>query len=282
MIACSYHNESDVLITMYDPIINIAIEATRVASTIIARALKRLELIKIAEKRPNDMVTEVDLRVEEAIIAIIRKAYPSHGILSEECGEMAGESPDHYQWIIDPIDGTRNFIHGFPHFAISIAVAYKKKIEHAVIYDPTRQELFTATRGKGAQLNNMRIRVSERKRLHESLLGTGFSFRYQHPENQIPFHIFQTLMTQCGDIRRAGAATLDLAYVACGRLDGFWEIGLKPWDMAAGALLVKEAGGIVCDLEGGENHMQSGEIMAANPAMTRQILKNIRPCLKPA
>src|SRR5690606_25377964 len=154
------------------------------------------------------------------------------------------------QWIIDPIDGTRNFIHGFPYFAISIAVAVKGKIEHGVIYDPNRQELFTATRGKGALLNDRRIRVGSRKRLEDALLGTGFAYRHSTPDAPLPPKILRPLLPICGDVRRAGAATLDLAYVACGRLDGFWEQGLKIWDMAAGALLIKEAGGIVCDLEG--------------------------------
>ena len=196
---------------MREPLINIAVEAARSAGNMIIRAMKRLDTVKIAEKGPNDIVTEVDQRVEQEIISIVRKAYPSHGFICEGSGEIEG---DDYKWIIDPIDGTRNFIHGFPHFAVSIAIMHKNKIEHGVIYDPTRQELFTATRGKGAQLNDRRIRVSERKRLEESLLGTGFAYRHKDKTNETPGKIFQSMIPLCGDVRRAGAATLDLAYVA--------------------------------------------------------------------
>lgn len=262
---------------MREPILNIAVEAARAGGNIIARALKRFDYVKVAEKRPHDLVTDVDQRVEQEIISVVHKAYPSHGFLCEEGGEISG---DDYQWIIDPIDGTRNFVHGFPHFAISIAVAYKNRIEHGVIYDPNRQELFTATRGKGAQLNDRRIRVSERKRLEDCLLGTGFAYRHKDKDNPLPAKIFQSLMPLCGDVRRAGAATLDLAYVACGRLDGFWEMGLNLWDIAAGLLLVKEAGGIVCDPYGGEDYLKTGNIVAANPAVMRQFLKTIQPQLK--
>lgn len=263
---------------MREPIINIAVEAARSAAIIITRAMKRLDTVKIAEKKPNDFVTEVDQRVEEEIISIIKKAYPSHSILGEESGEIKG---DDYQWIIDPIDGTRNFIHGFPHFAISIAVAYKNKIEHGVIYDPTRQELFTATRGKGAHLNEHRIRVSQRKQLKDCLLGTGFAYRHIDKTHILPTKILQSILPICGDIRRAGAATLDLAYVACGRLDAFWEMGLHIWDIAAGQLLVKEAGGMICDLHGGEDYLKTGNIVAANPVIMRQFLKTIKPELGP-
>ncbi|MBV9576493.1 MAG: inositol monophosphatase [Gammaproteobacteria bacterium] len=262
---------------MREPIINIAVEAARTAGNIITRALQRLDLVKIHEKQPNDYVTEVDQRVEQEIISIIRKAYPSHGILGEESGEQKG---DDYQWIIDPIDGTRNFIHGFPHFAVSIAVTYKNKIEHGVIYDPLRQELFTASRGKGAQLNERRIRVGQRKHLAECLLGTGFAYRHADKNNPIPAKILQAIMPVNGDFRRAGAATLDLAYVACGRLDGFWEMGLHIWDMAAGILLIKEAGGIVCDLHGGEDYLKTGNVVAANSMIIRQFLKTIKPQLQ--
>lgn len=262
---------------MREPIINIAVEAARSSGNIITRAMQRLDTVKIAEKHPNDFVTEVDQRVEQEIISIIKKAYPSHGILAEESGEQKG---DDYQWIIDPLDGTRNFIHGFPHFAISIAVTYKGKIEHGVIYDPVRQELFTASRGKGAQLNERRIRVSQRKLLEECLLGTGFAYRYVDKENTIPGKILQSILPICGDIRRAGAATLDLAYVACGRLDGFWEIGLQSWDIAAGILLIKEAGGMVCDPYGGEDYFKTGNVVAANPVIMRQFLKTIKPQLE--
>lgn len=262
---------------MREPILNIAVEAARAAGVIITRAMKRLDSVKIAEKQPNDFVTEVDQRVEQEIISIVRKAYPTHGFLGEESGEQEGTD---YQWIIDPLDGTRNFIHGFPHFAVSIAVKHKNIIEHGVIYDPNRQELFTASRGKGAQLNERRIRVSERKNLAECLLGTGFAYRHSDRNNPIAPRIFQSLIPITGDVRRAGAAALDLAYVACGRLDGFWELGLHIWDIAAGILLVKEAGGMVCDPHGGEDYLKTGNVVAANPTIMRQFLKTIKPQLQ--
>ena len=262
---------------MREPLVNIAIEAARSAANIIIRAMKRLDTIKIAEKKPNDFVTEVDKRAEEAIITIIKKAYPKHAILGEESGEIAGND---YQWIIDPIDGTRNFIHGFPHFAISIAVMHKNKLIHGVIYDPVRQELFTASRGKGAHLNERRIRVSTRKSLKDdALLGTGFAYRHTDINDPLPNKIWNVMHPNCGDIRRAGSASLDLAYVACGRLDGFWELGLHIWDIAAGVLLIKEAGGIVCDLDGGETYFKTGHIVSANPLILRQLLKMIKPLL---
>ncbi|OGT36353.1 MAG: inositol monophosphatase [Gammaproteobacteria bacterium RIFCSPHIGHO2_12_FULL_37_14] len=261
---------------MREPLINIAVDAARAAENIIIKAFKRLDTIKVSEKKPNDYVTEVDKRVEQEIIHIIRKAYPHHSILGEESGELKGEDND-YQWIIDPIDGTRNFIHGFPHFAISIAVAHKNKLEHGVIYDPLRQELFIASRGKGAQLNDKRMRVSPRTHLNECLLGSGFTFRHADRINSSPSRILHAMLPACGDIRRAGAATLDLAYVACGRLDGFWESGLNIWDIAAGILLVKEAGGIVSDLNGGESYLKTGDVVAANPVILRQMLKIIKP-----
>lgn len=261
---------------MREPLINIAIEAARTAGNIITRAMQRMDTVKIAEKRPNDFVTEVDRRVEQEIISIIHKAYPSHSIMGEEGGLIEG---DDYQWVIDPIDGTRNFIHGFPHFAVSIAVIHKNRIEHGVIYDPVRQELFTATRGKGAQLNERRIRVAQRKNLNECLLGTGFDCRHIGDLTTIPGKVLQSILPICGDIRQAGAATLDLAYVACGRLDGFWEFGLHIWDIAAGILLIKEAGGLVSDPHGGEDYLKTGDVVAANPALIRQFLKTIKPSL---
>ena len=261
---------------MREPIINIAVEAALAGAALIIRAMKRMDTVKIAEKSPNDFVTEVDQRVEQEIISVIKKAYPSHAIMGEESGEMAGED---YTWIIDPIDGTRNFIHGFPHFAISIAVMHKNKIEHGVIYDPLRQELFTANRGKGAQLNDRRIRIGTRKLLKDTLLATGFAYRHGDKEAALPDSIFDTILPLCGDVRRAGAATLDLAYVACGRLDGYWEKGLHLWDIAAGILLVKEAGGMVCDPQGGEDYLKSGDVVATNPVLMRQFLKTIKPAL---
>lgn len=261
---------------MREPLVNIATEAALAAGVIITRALKRLDTVKISEKRPNDFVTEIDQRVEEEIISIIRKAYPSHSILGEESGEVKG---DDFQWIIDPIDGTRNFIHGFPHFAVSIAIANKNSIQHGVIYDPVKQELFVASRGKGAFLNDRRIRVAQRKTMEEALIGTGFAYRHKDKNDPLATNILDAVLPVTNDLRRVGAATLDLAYVACGRLDAFWEIGLNIWDVAAGALLVKEAGGIICDPYGAEDYLKSGNVVAANPAIMRQFLKVIKPSI---
>jgi len=261
---------------MREPLINIAIQAARSAGNIIIRALDRLDKVQVTEKRPNDYVTEIDQKAELEIISIIRKAHPNHGIIGEEGGEISGND---YVWIIDPLDGTRNFIHGFPHFAVSIAVSYKGKIEHGVIYDPVRQELFTASRGKGAQMNDRRIRVSANKMLEDCLLGTGFPYRHSPTLIEAYTNSLQAVLPICGDVRRAGAATLDLAYVACGRLDGFWEVGLKNWDVAAGSLMIKEAGGLVCDFNGAEEYLKSGNIVAGNPKILKLLLQQIRPHL---
>lgn len=264
---------------MQNPFVNIAITAARSAGNIIIRSLDRLDKLLVSEKKPNDYVTEIDQKAEQAIIAVIRKAYPGHAILGEEGGEVSGVTGNDYTWIIDPIDGTRNFIHGFPQFAVSIAVSHKGKIEHGVIYDPVRQEIFSASRGKGAQLNDRRIRVSARKNLEECLMGTGCPARHS-PECVAAYtDSIKTMLPLCGDVRRAGAATLDLAYVAAGRLDGFWEAGLHVWDVAAGSLLIKEAGGIVCDFVGGEGYLDTGNIIAANPKLIKQLLKHLKPHL---
>jgi myo-inositol-1(or 4)-monophosphatase len=262
---------------MRNPIVNIAVRAARAAGNVIIRALDRLDTVRVTEKGPNDFVTEIDQQAEREIINIIRKAHPHHGIISEECGEIA--SNDDYTWIIDPLDGTRNFIHGFPHFAVSIAISYKGKIEHGVIYDPVRQELFTATRGRGAQLNERRIRVSKRSNLEECLLGTGFPYRHSAAHIQAYTNSLHAILPICGDVRRAGAATLDLAYLACGRLDGFWEMGLKIWDIAAATLMVKEAGGLVSDFSGGEDFLKTGNVIAGNPKILKSLLQTVNPHL---
>ena len=254
---------------MHAPLINIAIAAARAGGKIIMQAADRLSTVKIAEKKPNDFVTEIDQKVEKEIILHIKKAYPKHGIIGEEYGTQEGQVD--YQWIIDPIDGTRNFIHGFPYFAISIAIMHKNKIEHGVVYDPVRQELFTASRGKGAQLNDRRIRVGQSKHLQTSLIGIGSP----HATND-----FQKVMIACGDARRAGAAALDLAYVAAGRLDGFLEYHLRIWDIAAGILLIKEAGGLVCDSDGGESYLKTGNVVAGNAAILKQLLKVSRSAVR--
>jgi myo-inositol-1(or 4)-monophosphatase len=259
---------------MREPLVNIAIQAARAAGDIIVRAMDRPDKITVYEKSHHDFVTNVDRQVEREIMAVISKAYPQHSFLGEEGGK-AGDNDG--MWIIDPIDGTRNFIHGFPHFAVSIAYSYRNRIEHGVIYDPVRQELFTASRGKGAHLNERRIRVGSQKKLEDCLLGTGFPSHHSKAVQNTYINMLQSIVPICGDVRRAGAATLDLAYVACGRLDGFWEMGLKLWDIAAGTLLIKEAGGIVCDPEGGEHHLRTGNIVAANPAIVRQLLQTLKP-----
>lgn len=224
------------------------------------------------------MLLKLINKQKKKIISLIHKAYPQHGILGEESGETLGDNDD-YVWIIDPLDGTRNFIHGFPHFAVSIAISYRGKIEHGVIYDPVRQELFCASRGKGAQLNDRRIRVSKHKHLKECLLGTGFPYRHSAAHIAAYTQSLQALLPLSGDVRRPGAATLDLAYVAAGRLDGFWEMSLKPWDVAAGSLLIKEAGGLVCDFKGEEEYLKTGHIVAGNPKILKALLQQISPFL---
>ncbi len=261
---------------MREPIVNIAVSAARAAGNIIVRAQDRLDTIKVSQKSHNDYVTDIDQQVEQEIIKVIRKAHPNHGILGEESGESAG-SNDEYTWIIDPIDGTRNFIHGFPQFAVSIAIRRKGKIEHGVIYDPVRQELFSASKGKGARLNEHRIRVSKCSKLEESLLGTGCPGASNEEDVKAYIRTLHHLQPLCGDIRRAGAATLDLAYVAAGRLDGFWESGLKLWDLAAGTLLIKEAGGLVCDIDGSDNFLKSGNVVTGNPKILKLLLKVVQP-----
>ena len=255
------------------PTLNIAIKAARRAATVINRASTQLDIIPVQSKSPNDFVTEVDRAAEVAIIEVLRDAYPEHAILAEESG-ASGESE--YQWIIDPLDGTTNFIHGFPYYAVSIAQARNGVLEHAVVFDPTRNDLFTATKGAGAYLNDRRIRVSRRTRLSESLIGTGFPFReLDHLDAYLG--MFRDLTHKTAGIRRPGAAALDLAYVACGRMDGFWELGLRPWDMAAGALLIQEAGGLVSDLAGNSSYMESGNIVAGTPKVFAQLVAALQP-----
>jgi len=256
-----------------NPTLNIAVRAARSAGNVIIRNLGKLDTLAIHTKDRNDFVTEVDRQAEQEIIFILRKAFPGHGILAEESGVQEG---DEYQWIIDPLDGTTNFLHGFPQFAVSIALRHKGRMDQAVIYDPLRQELFTASRGAGATLNDRRIRVTKRNTLEGSLLGTGFPFKsQQHLDTYLD--MFRALFPQVAGIRRAGSAALDLAYVASGRLDGFWEIGLSIWDMAAGVLLIQESGGLSSDFSGGDSHLESGNIVAGNPKLFAEILKTIRP-----
>jgi myo-inositol-1(or 4)-monophosphatase len=255
------------------PALNIMVKAARRASQIINRASQDVEHLKITKKQQSDFVTEVDKAAEAAIIDVLREAYPEYGILAEESGLTAGTDADsEYQWIIDPLDGTTNFIHGFPQYAVSIALAHKGQLIEAVIYDTLRNEMFTASKGGGAFLNERRIRVTKCLKLEDALIGTGFPYRtFTHVDAYMG--IFKELSQRTAGIRRPGAASLDLAYVACGRLDGFWEFGLCPWDMAAGCLLISEAGGLVSDLSGGESYMKSGNLIAGTPKVFAQLLQ---------
>jgi myo-inositol-1(or 4)-monophosphatase len=253
--------------------LNIAVSAARKAGSLIARAVERADTLQVDSKGHNDFVSEVDRRAEQEIIRVIRKAHPDHAILAEESGTH-GDSDS--VWIIDPLDGTTNFLHGFPQFAVSIALRHKERLEAAVVYDPLRDELFTAVRGAGAQLNGRRIRVSKAKALEGALLGTGFPFRDQTYVSAY-LGMFKALLPRTAGIRRAGSAALDLAYVAAGRLDGFWEIGLKPWDMAGGILLIQEAGGIVGDLRGGQTFFDSGNLVTGNPKVFEALVAAIQP-----
>lgn len=258
------------------PILNIAVRAAREGGKVIVREMDRVDALDVSQKGLNDFVSEVDRRAEDAIVATIRRSHPDHAFLAEEGG--ASGSSDHV-WVIDPLDGTTNYLHGFPVFSVSIAVKYRGKVEHGVVYDPLRNELFTASRGRGAQLNNRRIRVSRRQGLEGALLGTGFPYR-DLADLDAYLAIFRELLTRTAGIRRAGSAALDLAYVACGRLDGFWEFGLKEWDMAAGTLLVQEAGGIVTGSAGGDDYLLTGNLVAGAPrvlaAMHRAIASAAR------
>ncbi len=261
-----------------NPVLTIAKRAALSAGRILLRHFDHLERLTVTTKQRSDFVSEADVQAEREIIQTLRRTYPNHGILAEESGEQPGQ--DDYQWIIDPLDGTTNFLHGIPHFAISIGFRHKNRLEAALVYDPIRQEMFVASRGESAQVNDRRIRVSGVIPMENALLGTGFPFR--HPQHQPAYlGIFNTLMGRCLEIRRTGAASLDLAYVAAGRLDGFWEIGLKPWDMAGGALLVLEAGGLVGDFAGGNDFLQSGNIVAGNPKIFKALLQDMQPHLTP-
>jgi myo-inositol-1(or 4)-monophosphatase len=251
------------------PMLNTAVKAARKAGSIINRASLDLDLVRVGNKGRSDFVTEVDHAAEHAILDILRKAYPDHAVLAEESG-ASGKSE--YTWIIDPLDGTTNFIHGFPQYAVSIALQHRGNITQAVVYDPTRNELFTASRGRGAFVNDRRLRVSRRDKLDESLIGTGFPFRsLEHLDDYV--RMFKSITEHTAGIRRPGAATLDLAYVAAGRLDGFWEIGLSPWDMAAGSLLILEAGGLVSNFDGDAGYLDDGHIVCGSPKIFPQLLR---------
>lgn len=257
------------------PTLTIAVKAARRAASIINRASMQLDLLTVQTKSPNDFVTEVDQAAEAAIIEVLRDAYPEHAILAEESGQSGPSESAEYQWIIDPLDGTTNFIHGFPQYAISIALTKNGVLDQAVIFDSTRNELFTASKGRGAFLNDRRIRVAKRTRLNEALIGTGFPFREMDNVDAY-LAMLKDLTQKTAGIRRPGAAALDLAYVACGRLDGFWEMGLQPWDMAAGVLLIQEAGGLVSDLAGEGTYLDTGNLVAGSPKIFGQLLPIIQ------
>jgi myo-inositol-1(or 4)-monophosphatase len=258
--------------------LNTAIKAARAAGKIITHGSQNLDRLTVKSKRENDFVSEIDQKAEQAIIHTLLDAYPSHAILAEESG-AAGESE--YQWVIDPLDGTTNFLHEFPQYAVSIALLHRGKLDQAVIYDPVRNDLYTASRGRGAFLNDRRIRVGKRDKLQDALIGTGFPFRdFTHLDAYLG--MFRDLVQKTAGLRRPGSAALDLAWLAAGRTDGFFEIGLNAWDIAAGCLLVIEAGGLVSDFVGEENFLKSGNIVAGSPKVFVQLLQAIQPHLTPA
>jgi myo-inositol-1(or 4)-monophosphatase len=255
------------------PMLNIAVRAARVAGTIISRGFENQSDLMTQAKGDNDYVTRIDKEAEQAIISKIKQSYPEHSFVGEEGGLVAGD--DDYKWIIDPLDGTTNFIKGIPHFAVSIALMHKGRLDQAVVFDPIRSELFTASKGAGAQLNGFRIRASKARELSQTVLATAFPFK-----NKAAFpkclESFSKIYMEAGDIRRCGSAALDLAYVACGRYDGYWESGLKPWDIAGGELLVREAGGLVTDYSGGNDPMKKGEIVAGAPKVVQALVKHLK------
>lgn len=260
-----------------EPLLNIAVNAARQAGEIIIRHMEQVDHLKITAKSNNDFFSEVDIKAEQAIISTIHKAYPEHGIIAEESGFQEGNGEA--VWIIDPLDGTSNYLHGFPFFAVSIALQVKGRIEHGVIYDPLRHECFAASRGRGARLNDRRIRVSNQTQLSAALLGTGIPTRDMGvAQRYLPG--FEALMGKCAGMRRTGSAALDLAYLACGRVDGFWELGLRPWDIAAGSLLIREAGGLISDLQGGDDFLKNGDVVAGTPKVFKSLLQTISPVMR--
>jgi myo-inositol-1(or 4)-monophosphatase len=258
------------------PMLNTAIKAARRAGSIIQRGARDLDRLTVTSKGPKDFVSEVDKAAESAIVETLLEAYPDHGILAEEGTVNAKVKNPANIWIIDPLDGTTNFLHGLPQYCVSIALQHKGVVTQGVIYDPNRNDLFTTTRGAGAYMNDRRLRVSRRIRLDEALVSTGFPFR-DGSMVEAYLGMMREMIHKAAGIRRAGAAALDLAYVAAGWYDGFWEVGLNPWDMADGTLLVTEAGGIVTDIHGDDQFMQSGTIIAATPKVLPQMLQILSP-----
>jgi myo-inositol-1(or 4)-monophosphatase len=256
------------------PMLNVAVKAARAAGAIINRAALDVESVRVSAKQTNDFVTEIDQAAEAIIIETLLTAYPGHGILAEESGSEQGAKDSEFVWIIDPLDGTTNFIHGFPVYCVSIALSVRGKIEQAVVYDPTRNDLFCATKGRGAYMNDRRIRVAKRTRLQECLISTGFPYR---PGDKLKPYLSMLgeVMTQCAGVRRPGAAALDLAYTAAGFNDGFFESNLLPWDVAAGSLLVTEAGGLVGNFTGEADFLEQGECLAGNPRIYAQLVTTL-------
>ena len=259
------------------PMMNIAERAARRAGDVIIRGYEQRHRLNVERKSAHDYVTEIDLQAEQVIVKTLRDAFPDHAILAEEGQGQAGNNK--HRWIIDPLDGTTNFLHGHPQFAVSIAFLEDDKLTHAIVYNPLTQENYTASRGSGAMLNNKRIRISGLKNFPEALLGTGFPYSN---DKYLPLFMetFQALILQTSGIRRCGSAALDLAFLAAGRLDGFWEFDLKPWDIAAGALIVQEAGGLVSNLQGSEKFLDKGHILAGSPRIHKQLLEIFRPIME--
>jgi len=258
------------------PMLNVAIKAARAAGAIINRASMDLDILKINTKAPNDFVTEVDQAAEQIIIETLLGAYPDHGILAEESGREHGAKHSEFVWIIDPLDGTTNFIHGLPFYCVSIALAHRGVVQQAVVYDPTRNDLFYATKGRGAFMNDRRLRVSKRTRMSDALVGTGFPFRRgDNPKRYMK--MFEEVMAQVAGLRRPGAAALDLCYVAAGHYDAFFETGLSPWDVAAGSLMITEAGGLIGNFTGESDFMNQREVLAGSPKIYGQMVQILTP-----
>lgn len=257
------------------PMLNIAVRAARAAGNVITRNMDRVDTLKIDRKQRNDLVSEVDKQAEYEVLRVLNKAYPDHAIVGEE-GGLHGDKNAEYTWIVDPLDGTTNFLHGFPHFNVSIALRHNGRTSQGVVYNPVSQELFTATRGDGAWLNNKRIRVSKTHAIGDALLGNGFPYR---DGDDVDKHInaVRELTTRCRGIRRPGACALDMAFVAAGRLDGYWISGFSEWDVAAGALLVREAGGLVNDFNGGSDFVESRTLICGNPKIAHTMIETIKP-----
>ena len=258
-------------------LLNVAVMAAHSGGDTLIRMLPKLDKIKVEQKGRNDFVSEADRKAEYAVIRTILKHYPDHAILAEESGQQ-GDSD--YVWVIDPLDGTTNFLHGFPVFCVSVGLMHKNRLEHAAVYDPLRQELFTASRGRGAQLDGRRIRVSKQNSLERALIGTGFPYRDSNIPLQPYMKMLQTVLMHTSGVRRTGAAALDLCYVAAGRLEGFWETGLQKWDLAAGALIIREAGGIISGMDGSEDFLDTGHVLTGSPKIYSALAKLLAPEIK--